>query len=184
MKRTILIAFAAIGLNAAIAQTNTPVGRDLNGVDPPAVVTNKFQTDYPNINADWRMDEDNYAAEYRDPATNMGRILVYDRNANLIRTDNEMKEGYPDMIGNYYTKTYPNEDYKVWSSKDGKGNITYYSNRNDDVLWFDKNGKYTKTKPGNRVKKSKNATRNKSEDMNDDVTKKSENTTNKKNSPR
>lgn len=147
MKKSLLILTTVLGMKVLVAQTNTPVGSEVNGANPPTIVTSKFQTDYPNINAKWIADGDNFSAEYRNQNTNMGTNVIYDRYGNMVSTNIETnKDEYPNLIGDYYIKNHPNEEYKIWSSEDSKGNKTYYSKGKSRTIWFDKDGKYIQKK--------------------------------------
>lgn len=59
-----------------------------------------------------------------------------------MRTENEVDQaGYPKPIGEYYEKNYPGEKYQVWSSEDTEsGQMLYYSGRNLETIWFDRDG--------------------------------------------
>ena len=121
------------------------------GVTPPSTISNKFNTENPNMNAKWQMDGDNYSAEYMDNNTNVRKNVVYDNNGSILRTDEEMNSdgmNYPPGIGDYHNKNYPNEGYKVWSTDDGKGNKWFYTKRKNGTTWFDKDGKYFPGKQG------------------------------------
>ena len=147
MKKLILIAGTFLCINVTTAQTNTATpGTMYNGteVQTPGVVTNHFNVDYPNTNnATWYKDGSDYRAEYTD-GNNMGRSVTYNKDGMRIGTEAQLSNSdYPSAIGDYYTKKYPNEDYQVWSSVDGAGNTTYYTNHKSETLWFDKSGKYT-----------------------------------------
>lgn len=149
MKKIILIAVAVFSIEIATSQTNTAQADNTNGVQTPVLISTHFNVDYPNNNATWYNDGTNYRAEYMDAKTNMGKAVTYDKNGVRIGTEEQWSSGtYPSTISEYYTKTYPNEsDYQVWSTNDGLGNTTYYTNRKSETIWFDKNGKYkSKTK--------------------------------------
>ena len=121
------------------------------GITPPSSVSDKFSKENPNTNATWHMDGDNYSAEYMNNSTSLGKNVVYDRNGNVIRTDNEMSPdglNYPASIGDYHSKNFPNEGYRVWSTDDGKGNKWFYTKRKNGTIWFDKDGKYFPGKQG------------------------------------
>lgn len=123
-----------------------------NSITPPSTVSNKFNSENPNMDVNWRMDGENYSADFLDKKTSMGRTIIYDKNGNITRTDYEMTAdglNYPSAIGDYHSKNYPNEGYKVWQTDDGKGNKFYYTKRNNGILWFDKDGKFY---PGKTVK--------------------------------
>ncbi len=148
MKKAILILLAAFWMNAGVAQTNT--GMDVQTINTPATVTNKFKADNPNVNATWTMDGENYSAAYRDPLTNLDRVIVYDRNGNLVHSDYELDyASYPKAISDYYVTNHPKDkDYKVWSSSDENGDLIYFSKRSSGKTeWFDKDGNYSSTKP-------------------------------------
>jgi hypothetical protein len=145
MKKMILLAAAALCLNKVVAQT-TP--EDRGNIKTPNTVTTKFNTDYPNANATWSRDGSNYRAEYNDRSTNVPHSVTYDKNGNMLTREERLSRGtYPQAIGDYYTKNYPDENYDVWSSTDGTGNVTYYTIRNNEMLWFDNNGNYKTHKP-------------------------------------
>lgn len=159
MKKVIIILFAALAINTAIAQTNTPTGMQTTppGVNAPSIVLNNFTTNQPNTKVEWRMDEENYAADYKDNITGRGRTIVYDRDGNVLRRDYEVEYTvYPGTIGQYYSENYPKEKYIVWSSEDGDGNLSYYYSYHDygKIVWFDKDGKYSPGKPINLPKKA------------------------------
>lgn len=118
-----------------------------NTQDIPSDITKKFTTNYPDIEATWVKQGDTYKVLYHDEGTKMGRILVYDKTANIIQTDMEINDlSYPQPIGDYYTKNYPNESYKVWVSQDNNGIKKYYTKRNKTDVWFDSKGNYVTTK--------------------------------------
>ncbi len=145
MKKIFLIA-GTLFLGTMVAQTNTATpGTMYNGVEvqTPAVITNHFNVDYPNTNATWYKDGVDYRAEYTD-GNNINKSVTYNKDGARIGTESQLSSGdYPSTISDYYTKKYPNEDYQVWSSVDGAGNTTYYTNHKSETLWFDKSGKYT-----------------------------------------
>lgn len=145
--------------HAMIAQTNTnhntippSTQNPTSGVSTPLIVTTKFNNEYPNTNALWHEDGENFSAEYRDAQNSMGRIIVYDTYGNLVRKEMELdKTSYPDNINLYYKENYPTENYKVWSMEDAKGNLSYYSIRQSGTLLFDKSGNFLTTRPHSKV---------------------------------
>jgi hypothetical protein len=171
MKKLILFACVA-ALNTAYAQTTTPTTGNSNGstsnsgnsngntstsgnanVNTPTGVLNSYNRDYPNTNATWTMDGNNYRADYSN--NGMNQAAIYDRNGNRLSSERQLSQGsYPSAISDYYTSNYPNEQYNVWSSQDKAGNTTYYVKRNEEMVWFDKNGKY---KNKTKIKSSKNS---------------------------
>lgn len=154
MKKTILLAAAILGLNVALAQTNTALPNQ--SMTTPTVVTNKFNTDYPNTSATWDRDGSNYRAQYMDAKNDRWSAAVYDRNGNLMYREWQMGANtYPVGISDYYTSTYPNETYNVWSSQDNSGDQSYYVTRSNEKIWFDKDGKVKKSKTKSTTKKEK-----------------------------
>lgn len=134
---SLLIAcFASIALSAQNPTTSP--------TQVPDNVSSKFSTQYPTATPTWKLDGNNYSAWYTDPQTKMQSMVVYDKDGNLVRRENELDAmNYPSTINDYYTKTYPTEkDYKVWSSEDATGNRTYYTKRKGQMIWFDKDGNY------------------------------------------
>ncbi|MBC7694987.1 MAG: hypothetical protein H7141_06010 [Burkholderiales bacterium] len=134
------------------------------GITPPSTINDKFNSKNPNMNPNWRMDGDNYSAEYMDKSTNMGRNIVYDRNGNIIRSDNEMSSdgmSYPSSIGDYHNKNFPNEGYKVWQTNDDKGTKWFYTKRKNGTTWFDKDGKYFPGKQGKADQKMEDKSKTK-----------------------
>jgi hypothetical protein len=154
MKTFLHIILMIVGMQSLIAQTNTnnnaiapSTQNPTAAVNTPLIVTNKFNTEYPNTNAFWQTDGENFSASYRDLQTNMQRIIVYDTYGNLVRTDNEVDKGiYPENIDLYYSENYPTEKYIIWASQDTHGNLSYYSVRKSGILLFDKTGNFLTVK--------------------------------------
>ncbi|MES2514875.1 MAG: hypothetical protein V4580_12055 [Bacteroidota bacterium] len=161
MKTILHLLFTVLGIQVLVAQTNTnnnsispSTQNPTPAVNTPVIVTTKFNAAHPNTNALWRTDDENFSAEFRDPQSNMQRIIIYDAYGNVVRTQAEVdKANYPDNINLYYTETYPTENYQVWSCEDAHGNLTYYSVRKTGTLLFDKTGNYLSTKPAAVAKK-------------------------------
>ncbi len=152
MKKIFLLLAIVFSITALNAQTNTPVGMQTTpaGVDVPSIVVNNFTLNEPNTTAVWRMDEENYAADYKDKITGQGRTVLYDRDGNLMRRDYEVEYTvFPASVGQYYSENFPKEKYIVWSSEDSGGNLLYYYSYHDygKMVWFDKDGKYSPNKP-------------------------------------
>jgi len=151
MKKILLSAILMYFINISLAQTNNalPTGVQVTpeGIITPVIVSNKFNMDYPNNNAIWQKEGDNYAAEFTDESTNTKYFIVYDEDGNLVRKDKEIDNtAYPKGIATYYSKNYPDENYVVWLSEDNKGNKTYYTKRKLTTICFDKNGRYVAVK--------------------------------------
>lgn len=133
--------------NTTNKNENTPGGIQTppeNIITPPGPVNNRFGLDYPNNNPSWQREGNYFSARYKDNTTNRDRVIIYDGNGNIIRTENELDpNNYPSTIGGYYTKHYPNEGYIIWMSEDNTGKKAYYIIRNNERIWFDENGNYT-----------------------------------------
>ena len=115
-------------------------------ITPPQIILDKFTKEYPNITPSWRMDGQNFMAEFMDPMTMKGVAIVYDKEGNVVRRENEMENSsYPQSINDYYIKTYPGEKYKTWSSLDQKGVRSFFIKREKETVWFDKEGKPVQT---------------------------------------
>jgi hypothetical protein len=139
-------------------QSGSEEAESWNTVTPPSTVSDKFNSEYPGMDVKWRMDGDNYSGEYYDNSTSLGKNVVYDKNGNIIRSDNELTAdglNYPSSIGEYHSKNFPNEGYKVWQTDDGKGNKWFYTKRKNGTIWFDKDGKYFPGKSGKTEEKTK-----------------------------
>lgn len=151
MKRYLYFLIIALGLQSAIAQTTTPAPAGVKLTPewlPSTVILSRFSKDYPNIKPVWTSYEDgSCSAEYRVEETNMGRMVRYDKTGKLLSVENELhNDAYPTSIGKYYVKKYPREKYIIWSHQDAAGNMTYYANREEETVWFDRNGKFIPSK--------------------------------------
>lgn len=144
MKPLFITLLVVLVLNSN-GQTTTaqPTGVKLTpNVQPSAIILNKFSAAYPNISPQWTLNESIYSAEYRDPNTNMGRVVSYDTQGNITSIENELaNDAYPTSIGQYYVKKYPGERYSTWSWEDGMGNKMYYILRGEQAVWFSTEGK-------------------------------------------
>ncbi len=141
----LLIFLLFVCCRTAYSQIPEKQGEDVS-LDPkqvPAVAVQNFTSQNPNATPAWRMDGQNYRASYVDPQSKLGRIVVYDKNGNVVRTENEVDNAhYPSSIGDYYSEKYPGETYQVWLTDEQDGaKALYYTNRNAETIWFDKNGK-------------------------------------------
>ena len=148
MKKLIVCASFFFALNSLSSQT-MPASTN---VQAPSGVSTRFSNDYPNMQPTWTMDGSNYRADYTDGSLN--RSVIYDPSGKMMSKEEMLGNGtYPSTIGDYYTKNYPNEKYEVWSSTDPSGDMSYYTKRNSETVWFDKSGKYKKTTKTKTVKK-------------------------------
>jgi hypothetical protein len=151
-------------------QGNANAGQQPGNNVPPSVVTNRFTTDYPGMQANWSRDHmNNYRASYRDAGSNSNRSVTYDKTGNVISRDMELGDNdYPTGISDYFTKNNMKDKHSVWSSEDKDGNKIYYSNYNNKTYWFDKNGNYNEPKgkhQGSGTDKNNN-TKNNSDNKN------------------
>lgn len=148
MKRTYLLYVTLFAIHTVIAQPDKQTPDDINGIEPPAIVTDKFKADHPKTDPLWRMEDDNFSAGYLDELTNTEKIVVYDRYGNIVKINNEvLRDAHPKGINDYYLKNHPDEkNYKVWSSEDAKGKKTFYTDHKTGILYFDEKGKYLGTK--------------------------------------
>lgn len=143
MKKLFVFCVLMLTLQFSFSQTG---GKQENpNLDPakvPTAVVTKFTTDYPGVTAVWKADGENFKASFNDPISKLGRMIVYDKDGKVIRKESEVDESvYPKQIGEFYNKNYPGEKYQVWSSEDSEsGQMLYYSGRNMEIMWFDKDG--------------------------------------------
>lgn len=150
MKKSIVTMVLVFSMGALSAQTTPPPADSRTKTttvqqsnQPPSSVTTRFNTDYPNMRSNWSASGTNYRAEYTDPATKRSNAVIYDMNGNPVGMEKEISKGeYPGTINDYYSKTYPNEQYRVWSREEN-GKQIYYVPRNSEQLMFDDKGNYT-----------------------------------------
>lgn len=164
MNRLVLCASCFIVSIQLNAQTITPTATIIPGggkmnstaskpskktkASPPEKVITKFNEDFPgNSNVNWKAEGENYQVTYTDPKTNMDNRIVYDREGNIIRKENEVdKLTYPSDIADYYSKKHPKEKYKVFQTEREEGKTSYYINRKGKIEWFDQSGKRLRKK--------------------------------------
>src|SRR4051812_27760320 len=105
--RSILFLLAYLPL-FCLAQAPATAGRakDLTEtVHPPQVVLDKFTREFPEVTPSWRMDGQNFKAEFMDPLTLKGTAIVYDKEGRVIRRENEVDNtSYPQSINDYFIK--------------------------------------------------------------------------------
>lgn len=88
--KKILILFAFICMaNFVNAQVKKPVTTKDTAI-VPVLVQEKFTKAYPAITPAWSVDGKNYKAFYTDPKTNMSQLIVYDKDGNVLRRENEL----------------------------------------------------------------------------------------------
>ncbi len=115
-------------------------------VQPPVIVMTTFTSSY-HANAVWTANDDNtFNGSYIDESSNMGRVIIYDNRGNLLAVENELhNDAYPAAIATHYIKNFPKEKFTVWSHYDTNDSKTYFVNRPQETIWFDRDGKYLQT---------------------------------------
>src|SRR5687768_6805451 len=118
MKKLFICVLLTIAVTTAVSQNSTS-GNTPPDEQTPAAITDKFNSEHPGVPATWKKDGDNYKVDFVDPDSNMGQIIVYDRNGSILRRESELDNlAYPQSINDYFIKTYPGEKYKTWGSQD------------------------------------------------------------------
>ena len=162
MKKTIYLTMA-IACNASIfaqmgnteTATANPIvvsnNNSITGTDTitaPIIVGSNFDKDYPNEVAIWHMDGVNYKAWYIDSQTKLRRSVIYDKNGNLVRIDNELEYNeVPVGIINYYSANTNKDNYHVWESLTEKGDKVFISKMDGKTDYFDKDAKHLTVRP-------------------------------------
>jgi hypothetical protein len=148
MKIYLVLTLTLLSYSFILSQTPVTAGREKDvsqKINPPKVVLDKFTQSYPDITPEWKMDGKNFVANFVDPNTLKGISIVYDKDGNVIRKETELENSsYPQSINDYYIKKYPGEKYKTWSSVDNSGANTYFIKRENETIWFDKDGNFVK----------------------------------------
>jgi hypothetical protein len=144
----------------ALASNNINV-METDLLDIPESATSRFTSDYPAEIADWYIIDDNYyKACYTDSKTRLERAIVYDKNGQVIREENELDYTYvPYSLINYYSTNSKKEDFHVWETQTEKGDKVYVSKMNGKIDYFDKDAKYLPMKPQIKQDDSKTANR-------------------------
>jgi hypothetical protein len=120
-----------------------------HGVKPdrtriPEEVKTAFKKENPDAEATWKATDTSYRAQFIDQL-NLAHIRVFDKRGKMIYRDDVM-DSYPEAIHAHLTKNYPGEGFTLWSRIDAVGNLTYYTYRNSDTLWFNKDGIFVSPK--------------------------------------
>lgn len=112
----------------------------------PAVPDNlkaKFGIAYPEATVNgWQTEGNYYKVLFMDK--NVQQVVVYDTSGNVVRKETELDAvDVPPGISEYYKSNYPDKKaYKVWRAEDSEGRQSYNSLVQDDVIYFDAEGKY------------------------------------------
>ncbi|MBA2407382.1 MAG: hypothetical protein H0V65_05255 [Chitinophagales bacterium] len=144
MKPIMLSLVLAICSISAFAQV-TDKAEGTSRAQVPDKVREAFRSNHPNATGvDWNS-EAKYKVNFKDQ-DNQQHTIVYDENAKIIRREHEVEKGnIPRPVSAYYLKNYPNEkEYKVWAVEDDNGGTIYYSRSQDRMLYFDKDGNFTR----------------------------------------
>ncbi len=144
MKQIMLSLILAIFSLSAFAQV-TDKAAGTSRAQVPDKVREAFKSKYPNVTiVDWNS-EARYQVTFKDEH-NHRHVVVYDENAKVIRKEREVERGsIPRPVSAYYLKNYPNEkEYMVWAVEEENGGTVYYSRYQDRVLYFDKDGNFTR----------------------------------------
>jgi hypothetical protein len=115
-------------------------------VKVPETITKKFTEANPGVeNVKWSRDSVNYKVTFSDAAQHES-IVYYDADGKVIRSERQlMEKDVPTAIRQYYSDKYPNENsFSVWVVEDAEGNRSYYTNRKDETIYFDKTGQISK----------------------------------------
>lgn len=120
---------------------------------PPEHIKTSFTKDYPGKKiVTWKLKGKHYVVSYTDPKTNLGHIIVYNKEGKIIQKENEVDDKtYPKVINNYLSKNYAGQKIKIWQTASRAGENYYYFFSKDKTIWFDKNGDNVTT---NKVKSS------------------------------
>ncbi len=156
--KKIFICFFALSASLVAQTSNPPLGVQVTPVSPaieaPAIVTNKFASDFPNNNAIWTKVGENYAAEYYDSKTQLKHIVVYDLFGNQLSSEHEVATGtYPKGIDSYLKKNYPDTKFKLWSGN-WQGKPVFYTWMNKDTIRFNPSGAYIPQKTSTKTTKT------------------------------
>jgi len=114
----------------------------------PDNVRTGFDQKYPNSNATWKVENGNYNAYYTDASKN-DRVVSYDKDGQMLYSRTRVTgSAIPGGISTYYTSNYPTESkYDVWMEEDARGTRSYFSVRENNRLYFDGTGNYSRTAP-------------------------------------
>jgi hypothetical protein len=146
MKTIILNLIFLLGVGLATAQEGVTPGTGKMPTDPgqvPSLVMERFNKEYPGVSGNWSKEEDNYRVEFTDPKSRMLHVIIYDRNGEVIRRENELDNmEYPGAINDYNQKNYPGEQLRIWSAEEKNGEKYFYTKRQSEVLKYDKDGQH------------------------------------------
>jgi hypothetical protein len=142
--KTLFIMLLSLGLFSALqAQSPGASKNPPETMDIPPVVTNQFKKDFPSFTPTWSKEGYNYRADYTDPKDGTLGMIVYDKNAKIVRSETELQaNSYPGSINDYHTSNLPSKKFKVYATKDTSGTTSFYSTSDGQTYYFDKNGHF------------------------------------------
>ncbi|MES2680918.1 MAG: hypothetical protein V4635_13585 [Bacteroidota bacterium] len=93
MKSRILLLLFILTCNFLFSQKQEKKGNStLDPSQVPAAPTRAFTEQNPGISATWRADGENFRANYIDPTSKLGRIIIYDKEGKVVRRENEVDQ--------------------------------------------------------------------------------------------
>lgn len=143
MKTLYILLIVCLMLNVKAQSPAYEGGKEPVAYQPSKKVLDKFKAEYPQITPTWKLERNNYVADFSDTTTFKAITIVYDKNAKVVRREMEVENSsYPQNINTYFVKNYPGEKFRTWKSYDDKGAQTYCIKRSEGAVWFDKEGNY------------------------------------------
>ena len=108
----------------------------------PVAVEQKFSIEQPDVSPRWTREGGLYKATFVNPVNNLGYMITYDETGKVIKREKELEQQeYPPLIAQYHEKKFPGEGLAVWASVDSAGHVRYFSQKNNSLFWFDKDGR-------------------------------------------
>jgi hypothetical protein len=117
---------------------------DRTGTVPPENIQQSFEATFPkSTSVAWKVEGNNFRVNFTDPETKLEHVIVYDKEGNVIRREDETdKLTYPSRIAEYYSGKYPKESFRVWQTEREPGMINYFIIRKGKIIWFDQTGAF------------------------------------------
>ncbi len=123
----------------------------------PDSITTRFNTAHPGVSqVEWKTTDKGYKVSFID-TMKMEHFIMYDNTGKLHEHRYRLASwDVPATVSGYYTRSYPMEkEYRVWVLIDKWGNRNYYIKRRSEVLYFDKEGKYSRKEKTDEANKNK-----------------------------
>jgi hypothetical protein len=119
----------------------SPGSRQKTEAIVPPAAEQKFVIEHPDAHAQWKKDGEYYKAIFVNPVNSLGQVTVYDKAGHIIRKERELEQQeIPPTISEFQEKKFPGEGFAVWVSTDSLGNNIFYTQKNNNTYWFDRNG--------------------------------------------